>query len=102
MKIHFTSGYHPEGDGQTEHLNQTLEQYLHIFCNYQQANWSEILSLAEFTYNNSSSATTSVTPFFANKGYHPNITVFPERKFGSVKAHKYVIDLEELHTKLCV
>ena len=65
MKIHFTSGYHPEGDGQTERLNQTLEQYLHIFCNYQQDNWSEILPLAEFTYNNSPSATTSVTPFFA-------------------------------------
>ena len=39
MKIHFTSGYHPEGDGQTECLNnQTLEQYLWIFCNYQQDN----------------------------------------------------------------
>ena len=28
MTIHFTSGYHPEADGQTERLNQTLEQYL--------------------------------------------------------------------------
>ena len=28
MKLHFTSGYHPEGNGQTEHTNQTLEQYL--------------------------------------------------------------------------
>ena len=28
MKLHFTSGYHPEGDGQTKHANQTLEQYL--------------------------------------------------------------------------
>ena len=28
MKLHFTSGYHPKGDGQTEHVNQTLEQYL--------------------------------------------------------------------------
>ena len=101
MKIHFTSGYHQEGDGQIEHLNQTLEQYLHIFCNYQKDNWSEILSLAEFTYNNSPSATTGITPFFANKGYHPNITVFPERELASVKAREYVIDLEELHTKLC-
>ena len=25
MKLHFTSGYHPEGDGQTERTNQTLE-----------------------------------------------------------------------------
>jgi len=100
MKIHFTSGYHPEGDGQTERLNQTLEQYLRIFCNYQQDNWSEILPLAEFTYNNSPSATTGVTPFFANKGYHPNITVFPERELASVKAREFVIDLEELHAEL--
>ena len=28
MKLHFTSGYHPEGNGQTEHANQTLKQYL--------------------------------------------------------------------------
>ena len=101
MKIHFTSNYHPEGDGQTEHLNQTLEQYLRIFCNYQQDNWSEILPLAKFMYNNSPSATTGITPFFANKGYHPNITVFPECELASIKAHKYIIDLEELHAKLC-
>ena len=31
MKLHFTSGYHPEGDGQTERVNQTLEQYLRIY-----------------------------------------------------------------------
>ena len=101
MKIHFTLGYHKEGDGQTECLNQTLEQYLHIFCNYQQDNWSELLPLAEFTYNNSPSATTGVTPFFANKGYHPNITVYPKHELASIKAREYVIDLEELHAKLC-
>ena len=28
MKLHFTLGYHPEGDGQTERTNQTLKQYL--------------------------------------------------------------------------
>ena len=30
MKLHFTSGYHPEGDGQTERTNQTLEQYIQV------------------------------------------------------------------------
>ena len=34
MRLHFTSGYHPEGDGQTKCTNQTLEQYLHVYCNY--------------------------------------------------------------------
>ena len=78
MRLHFTSGYHPEGDGQTEHTNQTLKQYLCIFCNYQQDNWSELLLLAEFAYNNTPSATTGVSPFFANKGYHPDLTIHPE------------------------
>ena len=35
MKLHHTSGYHPEADGQTERTNQTLEQYLRTYCNYQ-------------------------------------------------------------------
>jgi len=81
--LHFTSGYHPEGDGQTECTNQTLKQYLCVYCNYQQDNWSELLPLAEFAYNNAPSATTGVSPFFANKGYHPNITVNPERDIAS-------------------
>jgi len=40
MKLHFTLGYHPEANGQTEHTNQTLEQFLRIYCNYQQSDWS--------------------------------------------------------------
>ena len=42
-----------------------------------------------------------VTPFFANKSYHPNIAVYSEHKLASIKASKYVTDLEELHAKLC-
>jgi len=59
-------------------MNQTLEQYLWIYCSYQQDNWSSLLPLTEFTYNNALNATTSISPFFANKGYHPNITVHPK------------------------
>ena len=100
MKIHFTSSYHLEGDGQTERLNQTLEQYLWIFCNYQQDNWSSLLPLGEFAYNNAPVASTGVSPFFANKGYHPNITVHPEHELASQHAHEYVVDLDELHSEL--
>jgi len=35
MRLHFTSGYHPEADSQTEHTNQILKQFLRIYCNYQ-------------------------------------------------------------------
>ena len=96
MRLHFTNGYHPEANSQAEQTNQTLEQYLHIYCNYQQNNWSELLSLAEFSYNNVSSATTGVCPFFANKGYYPNLSVYPERDIASSCAHDFIIDLDEL------
>jgi len=100
MRLHFTSSYHPEGDGQTERSNQTLEQYLRIYCNYQQDNWADLLPLAEFAYNNAPSATTRVSPFFANKGYHPNISVYPERDMTSARACDYAVDLELLHQYL--
>ena len=97
MTLHFTSGYHPEGDGQTECTNQTLEQYLHIFCNYQQDNWNTLLPLAEFAYNNAPSATTGTSPFFANKGYHPNLTIHPERDLASSCTKNLVVNLDKLH-----
>ena len=100
MRLHFTSGYHSEGDGQTERTNQTLKQYLHIYCNYQQDNWSKLLPLTEFAYNNAPSATTGVSPFFANKGYHLNITVHPECDIASSRARDFAIDLDELQSTL--
>ena len=78
MKLHFTLGYHPEGDGQTERTNQTLEQYLQVYCNYQQSNWSNLLPIAEFAYNNTPNATTGLSPFYPNKGYHPNLSIHPK------------------------
>jgi Integrase zinc binding domain/Integrase core domain len=78
MKLHFTSRYHLEGDGQMERINQTLEHYLWIYCNFQQDNWHTLLPIAEFCYNNTPSSTTGVSPFFANKDYNPAFTVHSE------------------------
>jgi len=100
MRLHFTSGYHPKGDGQTKHTNQTLKQYLRVYCNYQQDNWSELLSLVEFAYNNAPSATTSISLFFANKGYHPNITVHSKCNIASSQAYDFAVDLDELQSTL--
>jgi hypothetical protein len=100
IKLHFTPGYHPEGDGQTEHTNQTLEQYLRMYCNYQQDNWSELLPLAEFAYNNAPSYTTGVSPFFANEGYHPRLTIHPEQDLTPARTREYAVDLDALHRRL--
>lgn len=34
-----SSAFHPQTDGQTERQNQTLEQYLRGYANYQQDDW---------------------------------------------------------------
>ena len=78
MWLYFTSDYYPKDYGQTEYINQTLEQYLCIYCNYQQDNQSKLLPFAKFTYNNALSTTTHVSPFFTNKRYYLNITVHCE------------------------
>src|SRR3979490_3497356 len=82
-------------------LTKTLEQYIQIYCNYQQDNWSELLPLAEFTYNNAPNATMGISPFFTNKGYNPNLAIHPERDLTSTNARHYVTDLAELHQALC-
>jgi hypothetical protein len=66
-----STAYHPQSDGQTERVNQILEQYVRIFCHYQQDDWVDLLPLAEFSYNNARSATTHASPFYANYGYNP-------------------------------
>jgi len=73
-----------------------LEQYLCIYCNYQQDNWSELLLLVEFAYNNAPSATTSVFPFFANKGYYPNLSIYLEWDLTFSHACDFIIDLDKL------
>ena len=100
MWLYFTSGYYPEGDGQTKCTNQTLEQYLYVYCNYQQDNWSKLLPLVEFAYNNAPSATTDVSPFFANKRYYLNITVYSEHNITSSRACNFTVDFNELQSTL--
>ena len=55
--------YHPQTDGQSEHTNQWLEQYLRIYCNFQQDNWASLLPMAQFMHNSWPNSTTSFTPF---------------------------------------
>jgi len=56
-------------------MNQTIEQYLRSYCNYQQDNWSQLLSLAEFAYNNAFQSSIKCSPFFANYGQHPQFHI---------------------------
>ena len=68
-----SSAYHPQTDGQTERVNQTLEQYLRCYTAYSQDDWSELLPAAEFVYNRSYHESIGMSPFMAVTGQDPNV-----------------------------
>lgn len=70
IKLCLSSAYHPQTNGQTERTNQTLEQYLRCFSSFAQDDWTSLLPLAEFAYNNSIHSSIKKTLFFANYGFH--------------------------------
>ena len=71
IRLGATMAYHPQGDRQTERVNQELEQYLHLFVNERQDDWDELLLLlAEFQDNNHIHSTTQQTPFMLDSGRH--------------------------------
>jgi len=72
-----TTAYHPQGDGQTERVNQELEQYLRIFINQRQDDWDELLPFAEFQYNNHIHSSTRQVPFLLDSGRIPRMGFEP-------------------------
>jgi hypothetical protein len=76
IQRNLSSAYHPQSDGQTERLNQNLEQYLRIYANHEQSNWKNNLCLAELAYNATPHDAIDTSPFEAAYGYVP--PVIPE------------------------
>jgi hypothetical protein len=62
-KLIRSSAYHPQTDGQTERVNQILEDMLRACALQYDKNWDKCLSLAEFAYNNSYQTSLKMAPF---------------------------------------
>ena len=100
VDIKLSSAFHPQTDGQTERVNQVLEQYLRCTINYQQDDWTEYLPFAEFAYNNTLHASTQQTPFFANYGYHPKLDLLNPMANNNPAAEGFAKQLSELQAML--
>jgi hypothetical protein len=80
-QLHYSTAYHPQTDGQSERVNQCLEQYLRCAVQDNPKHWRRWLAMAEFWYNTSYHSAIDCTPFKAlyriepNFGAMPNITV---------------------------
>ncbi|POW17893.1 hypothetical protein PSTT_00227 [Puccinia striiformis] len=98
IKKGFSTAYHPQTDGQTERMNQVLEDYLRHFCSYYQDNWDKLLDLAEFSINNLDSSSLGVSPFFFSYGFHPKFSVL-NRSSSKKSLDGFIQDMQEVQER---
>ena len=70
-----TSAYHPQGNGQVERFNRTLEAMLAKNVKDNQRDWDQWLQKVLFAYRTSLHETTGFTPFHLVFGRTPNLPV---------------------------
>jgi transposase InsO family protein len=71
VELHFSTSYHPESDGQTERVNQCLEQYLRSMAFKEPQKWADLIPAAEWWYNIAYHTSLKKSPFEALYGYKP-------------------------------
>ncbi|CAI7737760.1 unnamed protein product [Closterium sp. NIES-53] len=92
-KLTMSSAYHPQTDGQTERLNQIVEQLLRAACKDDISKWDAHLPVLEFAYNN---ATTRQTPFFLCYGRNPLTPQKPAVPVTVQTAHDFITTTHHL------
>lgn len=105
IRIRLSSAEHPQTDGQTEIMNQYLDQRLRPFVNHFQDNWSELLPAMDYAQAILPHESTGMAPFEVETGCLPRMSYDWEertRKFGSpreelnrTQAQEFVSRIEE-------
>jgi len=99
IETKLSTAYHSQTVSQIERTNQELEQYLRMYVNHRQNNWSEWLATAEFAFNNKVHTATKMSPFKANYRREPRIGFDIRKKRKNEKAEEFVREMKERHEK---
>ena len=89
-----SAAYHPETDGQTERVNAWVEQYLQLYVNHRQTDWSEWLSIAEFAHNQTTSSATNFSPFILNYTQQPRSGYAQKPKHRNPTASEFIEEMK--------
>ena len=74
-KLNFSTAYHPQTDGQTERVNQVLEDMLRMYVMDKPTKWEDYLHLVEFAYNNGQQTSLGMSLYEAFYGRRCRTTV---------------------------
>ena len=97
IKTKLLTAVHLQTDGQTERMNQELEQYLRFFIEHRQKDWSEWMAAAEFAINNKVHTATKVSPFIANYRREMRMGGDIRRKGKVESATEFVERMKKVH-----
>jgi len=90
------TSFHPQTDGQTEQMDQELEQYLRFFVDHRQKDWPEWLALSEFAVNNKVHLAMKVSLFIANYRRKLRMRVDIRKKEKMEKAMEFVERMKKI------
>jgi transposase InsO family protein len=96
IKLKLSTAYHPQTDGQTEIMNQYIDQRLRPFVNYYQDNWSELLPMIDYAQATVPHESTGLSPFQVEFGYEPR-TSFDWKEPASSGSARERLSQEEAH-----
>jgi len=99
IKSKILTAFHPQIDGQTERVNQELEQYLRMFIDHRQEQWPDWLGTVEFVYNNKVHSSTKTLPFKENYGQYSRMEFEVRKKEKYEGAEKFVTKMKEIQKK---
>ena len=97
IETRLSTAFHPQTEGQTEQMNQELEQYLRFFVEHRQKDWPEWLASAEFVVNNKVHTATKVSPFMANYGKEVRMGRDIRKKRKVESATEFVERIKKIH-----
>jgi len=99
IETKLSTAFHPQTDGQTERMNQELEQYLRFFIDHRQKDWPEWLASAEFAVNNKVHTATKMSSFIANYGRELQMEGDIRKKGKVERAAEFVKRTKKVHKK---
>lgn len=92
IRRRLSTAHHPETDGQTERMIAAIKEFLRNFCNLLQDNWAELAPAAQLAINSRDVASTGISPFFLDHGYHLELLELdegiPEESLGRTPKEK--------------
>jgi len=100
IQMKLLTAYHLQTDGQTERVNQKLEQYLRVFIDHRQEQWPDWLGTAEFAYNNKVHIATKISPFKVNYGQDPRMGFEGRRKGKYEAAGRFIEKMKKIQEEV--